>query len=470
MASRHYGRAAAIADKLPMLRIQPLFIRKHPARPDPRRHAVAQWIWDPEVVHTRTGPVRWLAQIAAIVVHGFREHRCGWMATSLTFITLLSIVPILALAFTVSQNFTDRIRTWMEREFVGSKYLRESLEWILKMAEGTDVTALGGFGTLLLLFLVLRTVGTIERSFNIIFEVDRDRRWVRKFTDYLSLIVIGPICVIGIASATGFEFGSAAEATIPLPFGLGLVSGTQIISLAVVWLAFTLQYVLVPNRRVRLRAALSSGIVAGSLWKIALAAYVALQVGVGQNAAIYGAFAALPIFLIWVHVSWVIVLLGAEVGAAIENRARFRDEMLAQSVSRRGRLALALRLLVIAARRQDAGEPPLTIHEYARDLDAPYDSIRNTVSRLARPGFVAPRTALSAPIVLAVAPQHIEVGAVVDAFELQARTVPEGPDTDAHAERAVRDLLDDVDHATERALGARTIRDLVDNSNGTPRT
>lgn len=449
-----------------MLRIQPLFIRQHPPRPDPRRHAFAQWTWNPDVVHTRPGPVRWFAQIGEMVAHGFREHRCGWMATSLTFITLLSIVPVLALAFTASQSFTDQIRPWIEREFGGSEYLRKSLDWILNAAADTDVTALGGFGTLLLLFLVLRTVGTIERSFNIIWEVDRDRRWVRKFTDYLSLIVIGPLCLIGIASATGFELGTASESTIPLPFELGLVSGTQIISLVVVWLAFALQYILVPNKRVRLRAAIAGGIIGGSLWKLALTAYVALQVGVGQNAAIYGAFAALPIFLIWVHVSWVIVLIGAEIGAAIENRARFRDEMLAQSVSRRGRLALALRLLVIAARRQHAGDPPLTIREYAHELGAPYDSIRNTVTRLAKPGFVAPRTALSAPVVLAVAPEHIAIGAVVDAFELQTRRIPEGPDTDAEADRSVRDLLDDVDHATERALGARTIRDLVEGENG----
>ncbi len=446
------------------------------------------WLWQVDRIESRPTLPRRTLQTVDLAVQGFVRHRCNRMATALTMITLLSIVPILALAFTMSKGFAAQIRPWLESELAGSEGLRKALDWILDTATATNVTALGGAGVLLLLFLVLRTIGTIEESFNEIWGIARNRSWLRRLTDYLTLVVIGPLFVFGIAGLTRFEYGRAESASVYVP-GIGRVDGTQMIGLAIVWAVFTLLYLMLPNARVRLRAALLGGIFGGSAWKLALWGYIELQIGVGQNAAIYGAFASVPIFIMWVFASWVMVLAGAELAAAVENRGRHRERILADRVPHHDRAGLALRLACEAARRLDRDEPPATVTELADRFTAPVELVRELADRLEEheifsvtrtstsPRGSNSRRASDTRVVLARRPDHIDALAILEPLDPRMagrdreRTGPKtgtGVPIENSVDDPVEALLSEAREAERRAIGKLTVADLVRAAHGRP--
>lgn len=315
------------------------------------------------------------ARVLALAAREFLANRCLVHATALAYTTLLSLVPLLALAFALAKGFgvQDQIRPLVDRwlaanqEEVGDK-LVGFIEHTIQYVQQTRVGVMGGVGLLLLVWATIKVMGTIERSFNEIWRVRRSRTLVRKFTDYLSVLVVSPALLVAATSA-----GAAIRSTALVRSALASAALARLVEWTLVlvptWVAFGAAYVFMPNTRVRLRPALVGGIVAGTAWQIAFWAYTTFQVGMARYNAIYGTFAALPVLMVWLYLGWAVVLLGAQVSWAAQNERQQWDERCARAASFAAREAVGLRAmteLAVSFHRDGAALSAGQIAERAR--------------------------------------------------------------------------------------------------------
>ncbi len=329
-------------------------------------------------------------QTAALVIRDFGVNQCMLQAAALAYYTMLSLVPLLALVFALLKAFgVQNILQPMilEKLNVGNG---ETAELILGYINNTQVTQLGAVGLVFLLIAVISLLTNIEQTFNSIWGVAEVRPLVRRVTDYLSVIIVGPTFVIGAISMTS----SMASNTLVQALIEKKLIGTiymllfKVAPFVFMWLAFTVLYVFMSNIKVEWRAAFIGGIVGGSLWQIAQLGYVHFQVGVGRYNAIYGTMAALPIFMVWLYLSWVIVLFGLGVCYAKQNLRTSGRDLRGSEVSRNSFEQVALALLVTLADRFSLGEPPLSNEKLARLLFVPPRLCRSVISLLISVGYV----------------------------------------------------------------------------------
>ena len=260
---------------------------------------------------------------------------------------------------------------------------------ILQYIGNTNVKTLGWMGVGALLITVFTTVGNVERAFNTIWAVKKDRTSWRKFTDFFSIIVICPLVVLIAASFTvAVQKTDVVHAFIANPaydwLEKLLLKG---VSLALVWLGFTFAYAFIPNTRVKLKAAALGGVVAGTMWQIAQWAYINWQIGFTKYNAIYGSFAQLPLFLMWLYISWVLVLLGAEISFAAQRLNAFVRRGLSEGLSPLARQKAAVLALAHLAKRFQAGLAPQTLPETAQELRLPEDVLGGVLGILAEAGM-----------------------------------------------------------------------------------
>jgi len=334
-----------------------------------------------------------LSRLGYMVSTNFLADHCIIRASALTFITILSIVPLLAVAFSISKGFGLQNAGFFRDFLLGVSAGRtEVVDKILQYIANTNVKTLGWIGVGTLLVTVFTTVGNVERAFNSIWRVRRGRTSWRKFTDFFSVIVICPIIVLVAASFT------VAVQKLDLVHEFVTNPGydwlekllLKLISLALVWVGFTFVYAFVPNTRVRLKSAAIGGIVAGSLWQSAQWFYIHWQIGFSKYNAIYGSFAQLPLFLVWLYISWIIVLVGAELSYAVQHLGAFVRQGLSESLSPVSRQKVAMAAMRHIAGRFAAGLSPLSSLELARSLHLPPEVVEETLSACAEAGLTVP--------------------------------------------------------------------------------
>lgn len=349
--------------------------------------------------HGRGAEVSFLRRLLRIVVlagRGFAADNLQLRASALTYYSLLSIVPIAALAFGIAKGFglDDALeKALRERLLVQEQALERVIEFAHTLLADTRGGLVAGAGVLLLFWAVIRLLNNIEKSFNAIWGVSSARTWVRKLTDYLAMVIIAPILLLIASSGTVFLGARVAD----LFAGAGWVAqlgdlvqaALGLIPYAVIWLLLTLLYLTMPNTSVSWRAALAAGVVAGTLYQLTQVGYVHFQIGVARSNAIYGGFAALPLLLIWLHVSWLIVLLGAEIAFAVDNAGRYARERMAASASHHLRRLLAIRVAALCAQRFRRQDRPPTAGELADALDAPVRLVHQVLTTLTGAGLLA---------------------------------------------------------------------------------
>jgi membrane protein len=241
-------------------------------------------------------------------IDAFNSDKCTLWASALTYTTSLSLVPILAVALSTVKGLVgmDRIKPLIAHYLAANS--PQMADQLLSFVGNINAKQLGTMGGAALLVTVVLTLGTIEQSFNNIFHVERGRTWLRKFSDYLSVIFTMPLL---LAAAIGLN----TELMHKLPTVPGLA---KVAALVPVWAGFSFLYVFFPNTRVRLQSAAIGGLVAAVMLQVGQWGFLRFQVGAGKYQAIYGAVASVPILLTWIYISWVIVLLGAVLTAALQ--------------------------------------------------------------------------------------------------------------------------------------------------------
>jgi membrane protein len=366
-------------------------------------------------------------RIIVLVLRGFDEDKCFLRASALTFFSLLSVVPVVAMAFGVAKGFGFQkvLEEQLLKQFPGQEEVMiKVIEFAQSLLENTEGGLVAGIGVVILFWAVIKVLGNIEDSFNNIWGIKKSRTWGRKLSDYLSLMLICPILLIVSGSITvlvvtqvEFILGkiSFLSALNPIIFSV-----LNLLPYSVLWILFTFVYKFMPNIKVKFTSALLAGVLAGTIYEVVQWGYIAFQVGMSKNNAIYGGFAALPLFLVWLQLSWLIVLLGAELSYAYQNVDQYELEPDCQRVSVSFKRLLSLRITHLLVKKFSGENTLLTATSIAQLLKIPVRLVRQILFELIE-GGVASEVKTDEPNESAYQPardgEKLTIKYVIDALE-----------------------------------------------------
>ena len=333
--------------------------------------------------------VRWSVRQYKLLFYtarGLLEHDTIVRSAALTFYTLMSIVPIVAVIFAVMKGFglaegvIEDLYGIFPRQPEIVDYLVEFADKALARTQGGVVAVVA---LVTLFWAVIRVFGSIESAFNTIWEVKVTRSITRQWTDYIAVVMIAPILWIIASSISRY-----AQQLLGFHESLFFELLSEAVSMVVIWVMFTFLYLVIPNTKVRFTSALTAGIVAGTIFMGFQWGYLYLQRWMTSYNAIYGSFAALPLFLIWLQTSWEILLFGGELGFAYQNVARFNEEResLLISYDHRRKVMLAAMLIVVRHFRDRGGAVSPT--EIREQLGLPTRIVNDVLYQLAQAGLL----------------------------------------------------------------------------------
>jgi membrane protein len=410
------------------------------------------------------------ARVMYLAGRGFVQDNCLFRASALTYITVLSLVPLLAFSFSVAKGFgfyqrliDDSIQPFIDRTFAGSEEMRTALMRVLDFVNGTDVSALGIPGLVLLIYTVLKLLSTIERSFNDIWAVQRSRSILRKLSDYLTMVIVAPIFLF---VATGLTL--AAENNFVVDYlrrstELGPVIDLvlKLFPLFAMWLGFSFVYLALPNSRTRISSAALGGLVAAILWQIALVLHIKFQIGIARYNALYSSFAAFPIFLMWINVCWITVLFGAEVCFAHESEESYMHIARSRPADHAFKEIVALRAMTRIGERFLSGEDPWTVSALSAELSVPQRTLQELLGLLVRRGLLADLGVGQEDLYLPARDlETITIKSVLDA--LKGTTGPVDVPTNASVDREIDRLMAGLNHEASASGFNRTVRALAE--------
>ena len=313
-------------------------------------------------------------------VQGLSSHGTMVRSAALTFYTLMSLVPVVALVFAVVKGFG--LAEGLEQNlYEVLPQSPEVIDYVVGFAQKALARTQGGWvalvGVLTLFWAVIKVFGSIEDAFNNIWEVRSTRSAARKYGDYIAVVVVAPILWVISSSMGNYAAEILGVAGSP---ALEVLSRAG--SLVVAWVMFTFIYVVLPSTKVRFTAALTAGVVAGTAFVLFQWGYVYLQRWMTSYNAIYGSFAALPLFLLWMQISWEILLLGGELSFAYQNVARFDEERESLLVSYDCRRKLMVGVMLLVSRAFRDGRGAVSFSEIRDRLDVPTRIMNNILYTL----------------------------------------------------------------------------------------
>jgi len=351
---------------------------------------------------TLPGPKSFVLKLLRIILlafRGFKEDRVYLRASALTFYSLLSLVPVAALAFGVAKGFgfEKLLEKQLYARFTGQEAIvSKVIVFAHSYLESTKGGIIAGIGLAALFWAVIKVLSNIEYAFNDIWGVKEARSFGRKFSDYLSIMIISPLLLIVSSSATVFLRTQVTLITerIALLEHLGFIIFflLKLLPYLSIWVLFIFTYIMIPNTKVSLRSGIVGGIVGGTIYQIAQWVYITFQIGVAKYNAIYGSFAALPLFLIWLQVSWLVVLLGAEICFAHQNVDTYEFEPDSFQISAYFKSLLSLGVAHLVIKRFTRGEKPLTAAQISHALEIPVRLVRQILYELVGSGVLSATT------------------------------------------------------------------------------
>jgi membrane protein len=335
-------------------------------------------------------------RIIVLATRGFLNDKVQLRAASLTFYTLLSLIPIAAIAFAIAKGFNldQTLESIIVSKFSNNKEILEPLLQRARSAiQATSGGYLAGIGVIILFWSVMSLLSQIESSFNHIWQISTPRAWYRKFTDYLTIMLIAPVFLILSSSITVFVSTQLDVYMQKAPI-LDLFKPVIefLIKLAPYFLTsltLMLLFIVMPNAKVKLMPAMISGIITGTILQILLWFYIDLQWGITKLSAIYGSFAMIPLFIMLLQMSWTCVLLGAELTFANQNVSQYEFETEALAISNYHKRALIIMIMHLIVRNFELGENPLGTEKISRMLKIPVRLSRDILSDLTTAGLVS---------------------------------------------------------------------------------
>lgn len=334
-------------------------------------------------------------RILMITFSEFSKDKCSDKASALTYFSLLSIVPVAAMAFGIATIFSldEYLKEELQRYFAGQQEVLEyTLEFADKMLATTSGGVISGISALFLLYAVARLLNNIERAFNDIWNTVQGRSFKRKVTDYMSFMLLGPIILIVSSSMTvviSDTITSWTESLRILGFFRPIISfALNILPYCLIWFLLALLYMVFPNATVKTRSALIAGIVAGTAFQITQVLWIKGQVFLSNYSVVYGSFAALPLFLIWLQLSWTILLLGAEYSFALQHHKVWNYSDNDETLSKTLRKRLVFVVLHKIVKNFELEDEPVSYNQMSKELYIPNRFIKEIFNDLLSAGLI----------------------------------------------------------------------------------
>ena len=404
--------------------------------------------------------LRWLRYPAALIRDWLRGE-INTRAMSLAYTTLLSLVPLMVFSFAILKGLGARgdLRLILDEFFrpMGTA-ATELTDSVLQFVANMRGELLGSIGLAFLVYTVIATIQKVEGSFNFVWRVGRRRSFGRRFTEYLGVMIIGPILLavaIGLlGSAEHSPFAQWLHAVAPLAVVLGVLG--QIVPYAIVTVVFTVMYWFIPNTHVQFRAALIGGVTAGIIWALVGKVFTAVILYSSRMVAVYTGFAIVLTTLIWVYMSWLILLIGAQLAFYLQfpQYLRHGQEPIELCDSDREQAGLAIMYLI--GRDYGTGRSFWTADRLATELDIPGIALAPVLARLERGGLILatekeqfvpgrdPAGILLTDILNAV--RNLQIGRL----SVEVRPVP-----------AAVQVMSGVESAMRTQLGTQSLKDLI---------
>lgn len=317
-------------------------------------------------------------RILLISLRALTKDEVQLRASSLTFFSLLSVVPLLAMFFGIAKGFglEQTLEQVLHERIQGQE---EVLNFIIAFAhnylEKTRGGVIAGIGVVLLFWSIIKVLGDIESAFNIIWGIKQGRPLYRKIADYLSVCLVAPFLFITASAATVIIASEAKSLTDRIAFletfNPGIAVLLKLLPICAVWILFSFIYVFMPNTKVKFRCGIFAGILAGTGFQVFQQIYINLQIGLAKYNAIYGGFAALPFFVVWLQLSWFIVLVGAQISHAAQKVDDYELEPDSNAVSPRLKRITTLLVVRFLVKELCTGNPSVTRDAIIRELDLP---------------------------------------------------------------------------------------------------
>ena len=373
-------------------------------------------------------------------------------APALAFFSLLAMVPMLALVFGIAKGFG--LQNVLEEQLklrlaLGGEVETKLIEFAQSTLQNAQGGLIAGIGLVFLFLTVTLVLSNIEYSFNRIWGLKRSRSFSVKIRDYFSMIFVGTILLLVSLSLT------VALSDVPAFFGYLDNVVTFLISLipyVIVWLLFSFIIIFMPNRRVSFKAGLLAGVVSGTLYQIFLNFYIRLQVTVSVYNAIYGSFAALPLLLLWLQVSWLSLLFGAEVSYAYTNVETQGFHPKFTRISIRARKLVLVLIMQYLVSNFKKSSPSCTTGCLSRELEIPSQLLNESLEDLIKAGLVSETVQSekdSYAYQPAVSVENLTVKRVLDTVEKQGLTdipVPDSPQG-----RKIKKILQQFEERLEKS-------------------
>jgi membrane protein len=410
-------------------------------------------------------------RILLLAAQGFFRDHCQKTASVLTYYSLLNVVPVVAVAFAISKGFG--LEKMIEKQIL---QMAEKANWqaditsqILAFSHNLLDQAKGGLiagvGVVLLLWTVISILGKIEESLNDIWEVKKSRTLVRKFSDYIAMMVFAPVLMIIASSATVLVASQVKVIVQKIAF-LGVFSSViffllNLLPYVSIWILLTMLYLVMPNTRIPLRSAIVGGIFAGTITQVVQWLYIKFQIGAASYGAIYGSFAALPLFLGMLQMSWMIVLFGAEISHANGHYETFGFQPDYSRASFSSKRLLTLKIFHLVTKKFSQGEKALNAIQIAELLEIPVRFVRQLLQELIDVGLVVETTSGTKNEVTFQPARTIEnltVKEVLDAYE--RRGFPYDTVSRSDQEEDLSGYLRNLSEVVEKAPGNVLIKEI----------
>ncbi len=397
-----------------------------------------------------------------ITATGIFRDRLPLRAAALTFTTLISIVPFLAIGLSVAKalGFKQRLEGMILAKIPPAwpQELKDTVAGIFSQVDATNFGTLGTIGLLLLFLAALKVLSTIEQTFNDIWGVRQNRTFARRVSDFLSALIIMPILMLLATSANAFLASPkilsllSAWAGPLLPVYLVLLKLAPFVFL---WIAFTAIYAFMPNTSVRLTSALVGGIIAGTAWQVLQWLSIKFQIGISRYNIIYGTFASLPIFLAWLQTSWLLVLFGAQVSFAHQNYRTYQVETRSVASSFAAKELLGLEIACAAAKAFVEGRGPWDPEPWASGRRFSVRLTRDVLQILTTRGILVATGNAAPRYVPARDPHQIPVAEVLAALR------DHGEPFSGQPTRTAAELLADAQAGSAKSLDRKTLADAT---------
>lgn len=398
-----------------------------------------------------------------VMVRDLADGQLSLRAMSLVYTTLLSIVPMLALAFSLLKALGAQAT--LEPMLLNlleplGEQAHGIVQNVIGFVENIKVGVLGSLGVGLLLYTAVSMIQKVEASFNYIWRIERLRSLGQRFGEYLSVLTVGPLLVFVAMGVTASVLSSdqlQALARIE-PFGFLLHLFARLAPYLLMIGLFTFLYAFVPNTRVRLRAAAGGGIFAGVLWQSASLAFASFVAQATNYNAVYSGFAIVIFLLIWLYLGWLILLLGCQLSFYLQHPEHLTPYRVAPRLSCRSAETLGLAIAAEVVRRFVRGEPPVGSDALALAMEAQPGHVDRLVDLLQRHGVLAPAGTDEQALLPARDPATL----TLDELWRLLRTGPEAevlPASPAEALRAAAELVGRIEDTAGAELAGTSLRD-----------